>query len=450
MRTNVLLITVDDMNYDSPGVAGCPVEDITPAIDRLAGEGIRFIQSHVTIAVCQPSRSVIVTGRYPHRNGALGFDPIDKDVPTLQEQLRRAGYYNGIIGKTSHLSPVPKMCWDFFARTYTRENRWGRDPEVYYAYAKSFFQKAAEEKRPFFLMANSHDPHRPFAGSRQEIDIFGENLPYGKRYEPENVTVPGFLPDLPLVRREIAEYFTSVRRSDDTVAVILRALDESGLADSTIVLFLSDNGMAFPFAKTNCYLNSTRTPLIIRWPGKVRPGRVDNENLVSGIDIMPTILEALGLPEVPGMDGGSFLPLLLEQEWNPLTEVFTVFNKTATKNEYLMRCLQSKRFGYIYNSWSDGKTRFQNESMSGLTYNAMKEAALTDASVADRVKLFDFRVKEEFYDFGNDPNGLDNLIDEPEFRPEIRYFRERLLEMMRTSGDFVQEKFQREIMKTED
>lgn len=445
MRPNVLLITVDDMNYNSPGVTGCSMAEITPHIDRLAGEGIRFVQSHVTIAVCQPSRSVLMTGRYPHRNGALGFDPIRADVPTLQEQLRQADYLQGIIGKTSHLSPVPKMCWDYFVRTYTPEHAWGRSPQAYYHYAKNFFARAKASGKPFFLMANSHDPHRPFAGSQQELEVFGGALAFSRRYAPEEIGVPGFLPDLPEVRREVAEYYTSVHRADESVGQILRALEEAGAADDTLVMFLSDNGMAFPFAKTNCYLNSTRTPWIVRWPGRIAAGRVDEEQLISGIDFMPTILEAVGLPPVEGMDGRSFLPLLLEQTWEPNPDVFTVFNITAARKHFPMRCIQTTRFGYIYNAWADGTTRFQNESMSGLTYLAMKSAAATDASVADRVRLFDYRVREEFYDFANDPEGLDNLLDEPEYQADIRELRGRLEARMRQSGDPLLEAYVRRL-----
>ena len=96
---NILLITADDLNYDSLGAYGCEVPGITPHLDRLAKEGLLFHHAHVNIAVCQPSRQSIMTGRYPHRNGAPGFDPIDEALPTLQESLRAAGYLNGILGK---------------------------------------------------------------------------------------------------------------------------------------------------------------------------------------------------------------------------------------------------------------------------------------------------------------------------------------------------------------
>ena len=109
---NVLLITVDDMNCDSVGIYGCPIQGITPNIDKLASQGMRFEHGHVTIAICQPTRAVWMTGRYPHRNGALGFDPITAGVPTLLESLKRAGYHTGILAKVSHVIPTRGRHWD--------------------------------------------------------------------------------------------------------------------------------------------------------------------------------------------------------------------------------------------------------------------------------------------------------------------------------------------------
>ena len=186
----------------------------------------------------------------------------------------------------------------------------GRDPAIYGRCAKQFMQRAAEANRPFFLMANSHDPHRPFSGSDQERARFRNAVVTkpSRTYSPTEVAVPGFLPDLPDVRREIAEYYSSVRRCDDTVGALLTALAESGQQDRTLVMFLSDHGMPLPFAKTNCYLPSTRTPCIVRWPGKLRPGRVEGEHFDSGLDLMPALLAAAELPLPKGMDGRSFLP----------------------------------------------------------------------------------------------------------------------------------------------
>src|SRR6185436_7584842 len=146
-RPNVLLITADDMNYDTPGYAGCRVPDITPNLDKLAADGIYFRKAHVTVAVCQPSRSVLMTGRYPHRNGAEGFNPIREGVPTLGEELRAAGYYNGIFAKVPHLAPIGRFCWDTIVPA--DDLGMGRDPKLYYQHAKEFFTTAKTQGKPF-------------------------------------------------------------------------------------------------------------------------------------------------------------------------------------------------------------------------------------------------------------------------------------------------------------
>lgn len=436
-RPNILLITVDDMNWDSPGCFGGKTPDITPNIDRLASEGMRFHYAHITIAVCQPCRSVLMTGRYPHRNGAEGFEPINTNVPTLQEKLHEAGYLNGILGKVKHLVPADKFKWDLVKDS--RELGWGRDPRLYYKFARSFFQQAASESRPFFLMANSHDPHRPFHSSKQEQNRFAKalkDIPKPSRvYQRDEIQVPGFLPDLPEVRKEIAQYYSSVRRCDDTVGAVMRALRESGQAKNTLTMFLSDNGMALPFSKTNCYLHSTRTPWIVSWPGKVKPGSVDKRHFISAIDFMPTVLDAAGQAQPKGIDGFSFLPVLFGQKQAGRDKVFTQFHQTSARRRYPMRCVQNHRFGYIFNPWSDGKRVFKNESQSGLTFKAMQAAAETNPKVAARVRLFQYRVVEEFYDFANDADALHSLIDDVKYKKDIEMMRKELLEWMKRTSD---------------
>jgi N-sulfoglucosamine sulfohydrolase len=443
-RPNILLITADDMNWDAPACFGGRTPQITPNIDRLAADGMRFEHAHITIAVCQPSRSVLMTGRYPHRNGAEGFQPINTSVPTLQEQLNKAGYLNGILGKVTHLAPREKFKWDM-VEDY-KDLGYGRNPELYYKYAGDFFRQTSRQKKSFFLMANSHDPHRPFHGSAQEQKKFQKilkDIPAPSRvYKAEEIEIPGFLPELPNVRKEIAQYYSSVRRCDDTVGAVLRALRESGQADNTLIMFLSDNGMALPFAKTNCYLHSTRTPWIAAWPGRIKPGVIDKQHFISGIDFMPTVLDAAGVSAPGGMDGSSFLPVLLGKRQPERDKVFTQFHQTSARNRYPMRCVQTRRFGYIFNPWSDGERIFKNESQSGLTFNAMKAAAPKDESVAGRVKLFQYRVIEEFYDFKNDPDGLSNLINNPDYKEEIEKLRKELHDWMKQTGDLALNSFE--------
>ena len=449
-KLNILFLTVDDMNWDSVGAFGCRVPDITPHIDQLAQQGLRFEQAHVTIAICQPTRAVWMTGRYPHRSGALGFDPIRPGVPTLLEELHQTGYFTGILAKVNHVVPTRRAAWDVIVPANRLKS--GRDPELYYQQSRAFFEQSKRAGKPFFLMANAQDPHRPFAGSRQEQNRIARNKrqakkkkqtphplagfpPASRSYRPDEITVPGFLPDLPAIRSELAQYFTSVHRADEIVGSVLRALRESGQDKQTLVLFLSDHGMPLPFAKTNCWLHSTKTPLIVRWPGVTTAGRVDASHLVSGIDLAPTLLEAVGLPALPDTDGSSLIPLLKGEPQPDRQFVFTHINRTAGRREYPMRCVQNARYGYLFNGWADGKTVFRNESQNGITMKAMRQAADSNPTIAARVKHFLYRTPEEFYDYQADPDARVNLIDDPRYQTQIAQFRERLKTHLQETED---------------
>ncbi len=458
--TNVVLFTVDDMNWDTPGCFGGPAE-VTPTIDAFAAEGTRFTNGHVTIAVCQPSRSVMMTGRYPHRSGALGFMPIDDDVPVLTDALHEAGYRCGIIGKLTHIAPVERMRWDHAVDM--EELHQGRDPERYREETRRFLADAAAADQPFFLMANAHDPHRPFSGSDHEAETYTDEE-LATIAEPSHVfkagdwPVPGFLPDLEEIRVEVAEYLSSSRRADDVFAATLAELDAAGVADDTLVIFLSDNGMAFPYAKTNCYLHSTKTPWIVRWPGRVRAGAVDETHFAEGIDLAPTILDALGLPTPDGVDGRSHLGVLEGGSATDRTRIVTVFHENAfaaglrwngedpSPAQFEMRCVQDHRWGYIWNAWSDGEKRFFNESQFGRTWVAMQAAAADDTYIAERNEFYEHRTPEELYDFAADPDALVNLIDDPAAAATVAELRAHLHAWMQHTDDFLLGRYESEIL----
>lgn len=163
-KPNILLITADDMNWDAVGAYGCPVPGTTPNIDRMANHGLCFNHAHVTVAVCQPSRSVLMTGRYPHRSGGEGFHNLRiPNIPILPELLRTGGYQVGILGKVGHSSPYNDFRWDM---AYDQEDLGhGQNPSIYREHATHFLAQAKSLSQPFFLMLNSHDPHRPFYGN---------------------------------------------------------------------------------------------------------------------------------------------------------------------------------------------------------------------------------------------------------------------------------------------
>lgn len=444
-RPNILLITVDDLHWGSLGMTGNSIPGISPNVDRLASEGLWFAQAHVTVAICHPSRNVWMTGRYPQNTGALGFENIAAHVPTLVEALSSAGYYTGLMAKTGHVVPSRAAAWN--EQVLARELKNGRSPSLYYERTVAFLARAKQTGKPFFLMANAQDPHRPFAGSNQEIafkarDAESTNAHYGGgfpdatvAYAPAAVPVPGFLPDLPGVRRELAEYYTSVRRADETTGELLRALEESGLADHTVVMWLSDNGMALPFAKANVWLHSTHTPWIVRWPGTVSRGRVDRTHFVSGIDLAPTLLDIAGLANLDGVDGRSFLPLLRGEPQAGRERVFTQIDKMNSDESYPMRSVIDAQYGYIFNAWADGKKAMRIEAMDGRTFATMLKAAETDTAIAARVRHMIYRTREELYDYRRDPDALHNLIGSPGSDVIAAKYRELLLRHLRESAD---------------
>jgi len=462
-RPNILLITLDDMHWDSLGVTGCKLPNISPNIDQLAAEGMIFNRSHVTIAVCQPTRAVWMTGQYPHNNGAFGFERINPQTTTLLKILSAAGYYQGIAGKETHVVPTRRKYWDVIIPKDSLQQ--GRSAALYAKHVKSFFKQADASTKPFFLMVNTHDPHRPFAGSKQQQQFIDTRTRIQKRlakqgkpaveiipfpevinpYLPTDVPVPGFLPDLPDIRQELSEYFTSVRRADDVVGAVLKELSAAHQTQNTLVIFMSDHGMPLPFSKTNCYYQSTRTPLIIKWPGKVKPGSVNSHHFVHGIDITPTILDAIGLPPKKDADGRSILPILLGKTDADRDTMMTVFHKTAGRGKFEMRAVHSKRYYYIRNFWYDGKTQFRNESQSGLTMKAMRTAAKQDPAILKRVNLFLYRQPEELYDYENDPNSLKDLSQDPAHAELLQKLRGQLLQQMKRYHDPLTERFGAEL-----
>jgi N-sulfoglucosamine sulfohydrolase len=437
---NILIISNDDLAYNSIGAFGCPVKDITPNIDKLAAEGLRFTNAYINTAVCQPCRQSWLTGLYPHNNGAEGLEPINENITTLPEILKSAGYFNGILGKEVHHQPSEKFFWDFIPFKTEKDLAWrkgqSRNPDLFYEYSKQFFDLAKKDNKPFFFSVNSHDPHRPFAGSALDSTAWDGNIPPITRiYKPEEVAMFGYLPELPDVRKEVAQYYNSVHRGDKSIGSVLKALDESGLKEKTLVVYLSDHGAAFPFSKSQCYLNSTKTPLIIRWPGKTEPGSINDDHLISGIDLMPTILDAIGIKLKPEMDGISFLPALIKEKSGGRPYVFNAYYQIFAKIRYPMRSIQDKEFGYIYNFWSDGTRTMTGDATGGITWKAMVKAAESNHEIAKRVELFRHRVKEEFYDLKNDPDALKNLIDDPAYSNKINEFRERMLQAMKQYND---------------
>ena len=435
---NLLIITADDMNADSWGGGGNKL-GATPVLDAFAATCYKFEQCHVSAPICQPSRSALMTGRVPHRNGALGFNPIRLDVPTLTEVMGSNGYFTAAINKTMHMAPKQKFKWDLSM------DGSGKNPPAMRADFEHCLQAAATNGKPFFINANITDPHRPFAGSRGGNDEEGGGP--GKKttaneaqamlvpiYPESEVTVPAFLEDIPGVRKEVAQYFSSVRRLDQTFAGLLGALKASGQEDNTVMVFLSDHGMSFPYSKATIFRNGTWSPRLFHWPGMGKP-TVNHNDMVSSVDIMPTVLDLMSIAKPAGMDGRSLVSLFKGESQPGRDHVFTHVNTVNSGKSFAGRSVRTKTQAYIWNAWPDGKTKFKVEAMGGLSFKAMAVAAERDPKIKARVEHYLFRTPEEFYDEEKDPDERHNLIGKAECQADIARMRRLILVEMERTDD---------------
>ncbi len=495
-RPNVLLIVADDLNADSLGYNGGVAPDVTPNIDKLAKESFSFDKAFSTVSVCQPSRQSMLSGLLPHNYGSGGFFPMADGTPTLVTYLGDAGYLTGNIHKLHHMLPEESFPWDHDNKSLgllAPDGVIGRDPEAIASGLRKAIKDADDKNKPFFMVVNSADPHRPFHGDPVRWGDFfwgyGEiKLREPSRvYGPEEVVVPPTLPDLPGIRIDLAKYASSIRRLDDTVGACLSVLDDLKKDSSTLVIFVADNGMPIPFGKFDCYLGSNLSPLLMRWPEYIRTPKVDEDHLVSLMDLTPTVLELAGLPVPDGLDGKSLVPFLenrTPKNWrenivtlrnadiyygDPVRRSLKV-NPNFTKEleargwvyrpdhpsedtysrEKEMRCFFDGRFGYIYNDWFDPDGLQVHELGVGVpygdsTYNAMKLVAKNDPDVAKRLDDYLLRENEQLFDWSKDPGSQKNLVGDPEYADVLESARQGLIKWMMSSGDPLLKVYQEKI-----
>ena len=432
---NLLIITVDDMSADSVGAFGCKIPGTTPNIDRLAGQSLSFAHAHVTVGNCMPGRNVMFSGLISHNNKVEGFYQVKNPRwPHLVDLMKESGYFTGIRGKASHSTPYQPYAWDINLDTLpdgTKAHM--KDAQSYGISTAHGIAMAKAVRKPFCLSVNISDPHKPF----WSVVKGGGKDPHvpSRIFTAGEVPIPGFLFDDARVREELALYYSSVRRADDCVGEIFKALDASGQADNTVVMFLSDHGMPLPFAKTQLYHHSTHTPWMVRWPGVTQGGAVDGKHMISAVDMLPTLLDIVGAKHPAKLDGRSFLPLIQGKKQIGRDRVFKEYNENAGASRDPMRAVQTKRYLYIFNPWSNGERVFATATTGTVTYRRLVALAKQDKGLAKRLDLYKHRVPEELYDVSNDPDCLHNLIDESRHQAALPSLRSELEGWMKRTKD---------------
>lgn len=430
MNKNILLIIADDLGL----MAGCYGDRHiqTPNIDSLAATGTRFDMAFTSTASCSASRSVIYTGLHAHENGQYGLHHDNhhfmtfRHVETAPALLDRLGYLTGIIGKV-HVGPPEVYPWHQRQESQTRDVNWVA------AQAEAFLQVAADRRQPFFLTIGFIDPHRD-----STRDGFGNRAfdrdPKERTFSQDQVAVPAFLTDLPEVRHELAQYYQSVYRLDRGIGLVLRQLEASGIADRTLVIFLSDNGAPFLNSKTTLYDAGVHLPLLIRAPG-VRPG-IANPNLVSFTDILPTMLDwAEARPGSSPRKGRSLLPIMAEEtlldDWQMVFGSHTFHEIT---NYYPTRFLRTPRFKYHRNIAWQLDFPFSADLYGSWSWEGMRNrqpVRIGQRMLKDYVR----RPAEELYDLAEDPQEIRNLAGDPAHQEKLCAFREKMMQWQMSTGD---------------
>ncbi|MGE0535289.1 MAG: sulfatase [Pirellulales bacterium] len=443
-RPNILFLLSDDHSYPYVGCYG-DSNVRTPALDRLAAEGMKFHRFFTAAPQCVPSRAALMTGRSPVAARMTRFtSPLPRDEITFPELLReQGGYYTGICGRNYHLdgpgnrrnSGAVKLIEEHGLKTFADRVDFlntCKDAEVAKTVGEFLDQKPAD--KPFFLWANFSDPHHVW------------NAPERFRPDPASLELPAHWPDLPGMREQVADYCAEINRVDDTIAGVLEVLKQRGLLDKTLIVFAGDNGAALPHGKGSLYDPGSNVPLIVRWPGVVEPGG-ESRALLSGEDLGPMLLDAAGVKPLPRASGISFLSLLKGEPHTPRKYIFIergphgsapVTVNIASSGYDLSRAVRSDRYKFIYNCtpWIPYSPV---DSAGGAGWNQIK-AAHTAGELGPGVSTTYFttpRPVYELYDLEADPSELDNLSGKPELAAVELELRTALAEKMIVEFDYL-------------
>jgi len=421
-RPNIVLMIADDMAWDDCGTYGHPTIR-TPNIDKLAAQGMRFTNAFLTANSCSPSRASIITGRYPHNTDAEQLHwPLPPEQLTFVEILKEAGYWTASAGKW-HLGDAVRDRFDVVHEADVSgfqlpTGKAGSAPAMI-AREKSGCERwiptlrSRPRNKPFFLWLAALDPHRDY-----------EKGIIANPHRPQDVVVPPYLPDVPDVREDLALYYDEITRLDDYVGKVMDELAAQGVEDDTFVLFFSDNGRPFPRDKTTLYDGGIKTPWLVRWPGRLRAGSICGQ-LVSSVDIAPTVLALAGLETPSTFQGRDFSPLLTDP--NKKIRDYVYAEDHWHDYEDLGRAVRSLRYKYIRNDYPDLPATPPADVGRSLTFAAMrrlrKQGRLSENQMACFVKP---RPAEELYDTVNDLHELRNLADDPRYADVLAEHRRAL------------------------
>ena len=451
VKPNILLITSED-NGHQLSCYGDPYCK-TPNLDILASEGILFSSASVTQAGCSQSRASIFTGLYPHQNGQIGLAThnlamYNDSFPNIFSELKAAGYRTGVIGKI-HVNPESSFPLDYHSTI-----RCGFRNRDVGAVADTAFKFISSSEDPFILMVNYTNAHRPFI--KQAKDLPQYPLKAG-----DVEVLPEIGIETEFIKEQLANYYNCIMRLDAGIGMLLGKLDETGKRESTMVIYLGDHGQDIIRGKRTSYEGGTRIPLIMYCPGGILSGSGDRDKkstgdqvtngegkvineMVSTIDLLPTMLEIAGIAEILNLPGKSLMPFIIGQnpEWRK--HLFTEFHLHSGHNFYPQRTVRNSRYKLIHNLMpgeiNPGYQFTLDRFINIEAFN--KQLDISPSSVRNAYMILKEPPEYELYDLENDPFEFHNLARDPsslnileELQGELVQWKEQSNDPLRYDGN---------------
>ncbi|MDF1853762.1 MAG: sulfatase [Verrucomicrobiales bacterium] len=412
-RPNFIFFITDDIGWNDLGCYGNEFVK-TPHLDAMAERGLRFTNAYLTISSCSPSRCSIISSRYPHNTGAPELHTsLPDDQFRFPKALRDAGYHTVLSGK-NHMAKLTES-FDVISK--------GKGPGKSDDWV-SLLSKRPKDK-PFFAWFGSSDAHRGW-------HIDGKN----PTYDPDEIEVPPFLYDGPKTRKDLAEYYHEVSRTDTTMGQLVAELKRQGIEENTYIIYMTDNGRPFPRCKTRLYDSGIKSPFLMACPGKIEPAVV--ECLISSIDVGPTILELAGVEIDERAQGVSFVPIL--EDPKAVVREFAFAEQNWHVFQAHQRMVRTGDFLYIKNAFPE---KLAVSMESDPTFPAGEELWEKHKAGELNKKQQDIfqqpRPVEELYQVSDDPYQLNNLAASEDYSETLETMREVLAEWSESTGDSVPE-----------
>ena len=400
-KPNILVFIADDAGMDF----GCYGNKVikTPNIDRLAAEGLKYENAFVTAPQCSPCRTSILSGKFAHTIGTEDLHVgIDSTTVLLPTYLQEGGYYTGLMLK-HHIGEHGTDQFQYFNDSSIWPDYYGTGAyhDKMMGYFEEFLNTAGDT--PFFLWMGFVDPHRPYTDDK----VLKNRAP--EVHDPSKVIVPPYLDDNDSTRMDIAHYYDEIYRMDNHIGEMLDELKKRGKLDNTLVIFFSDNGMPFPRAKMTCYDSGIKTPFIAWWKNKIKAGTTYQE-LVSMIDLSPTILDVAGMNTPDDMYGKSFMPTFFDKD-EPGREF--IFAERNEHGEYdYIRAVRTKQYKLIYNGVPKYGLHCDEKNPTGREMRRRYER--NELNSHEKHCFIQPEPKIELFDVQKDPYELNNLAGKPE------------------------------------